>query len=184
MPKIKYKIKKEKKIIEILDMPLDKNKVKFFSLFILIPLILTLIDQFTKIIVNHYMAVGDEIRVIPGLFNINFVINTGAALGIFEDMTFFLVIISSFMIIFLYFLAYHDYKNKHTVIPELVIIGGAFGNLIDRIFIEGKVRDFLEVPFFAVMNFADWFVSIGIGLLVIKYIYYYKKSDKIEEKNE
>jgi signal peptidase II len=184
MPKIKYKIKKEKKIKDILDKPLDKNKVKFFSLFILIPLVLTMIDQFTKIIVDVYMDVGDEIRVIPGLFNINFVINTGAALGIFEDMTFFLVIISSVMIIFLYFLAYYDYKNKHTVIPELVIIGGAFGNLIDRIFIEGKVRDFLEVPFFAVMNFADWFVSIGIGLLVIKYIYYYKKSDKIEEKNE
>lgn len=184
MPKIKYKIKKDKNIKDILDKPLDKNKVKFFSLFILIPLVLIFIDQFTKIIVNHYMDVGDEIRVIPGLFNINYVINTGAALGIFENMTFFLVIISSFMIVFLYFLAYHDFKNKHTVIPELIIIGGALGNLIDRMFINGQVRDFLEVPFFAVMNFADWFVSIGIGLLIIKYIYYYKKSDKIEENNE
>lgn len=184
MPKIKYKIKKDKNIKDILDKPLDKNKVKFFSLFILIPLVLIFIDQFTKIIVNHYMDVGDEIRVIPGLFNINYVINTGAALGIFENMTFFLVIISSFMIVFLYFLAYHDFKNKHTVIPELIIIGGALGNLMDRMFINGQVRDFLEVPFFAVMNFADWFVSIGIGLLIIKYIYYYKKSDKIEENNE
>lgn len=184
MPKIKYKLKKEKNIKEILDKPLDKNKVKFFSLFILIPLVLTMIDQFTKILVDYYMDIGDEIKVLPGLFNINYVINTGAALGIFKDMTHFLVIVSSIMIVFLYFLAYHDYKNKHTVIPELIIIGGAFGNLIDRIFIDGQVRDFLEVPFFAVMNFADWFVSIGIGLLVIKYIYYYKKSDKIEEKNE
>lgn len=184
MPKIKYKIKKDKNIKEILDKPLDKNKVKFFSLFILIPLVLTLIDQFTKIIVNHYMDIGDEIKVIPGLFNINYVINKGAALGIFEDMTIFLVIVSSMMIIFLYLLAYHDFKGKHTVFPEVIIIGGALGNLIDRIFINGQVRDFLEVPFFSVMNFADWFVSIGIGLLVIKYIYYYRKSDKIEENNE
>ena len=184
MPKIKYKLKKDKNIKEILDKPLDKNKLKFFSLFILIPLVLTLIDQFTKILIDKYMEVGDKIIVIPGLFNISYVVNKGAALGIFENMTYFLVIVSSFMVIFLYFLAYYDYKGKHTVLPELIIIGGAFGNLIDRIFIEGKVRDFLEVPFFSVMNFADWFVSIGIGLLVIKYIYYYKKSDKIEEKNE
>ncbi len=184
MPKIKYKIKKEKKIKDILDKPLDKNKVKFFSLFILIPIALTMIDQFTKVIVNHYMEIGDEIKVIPGLFNINYVINTGAALGIFENMTLFLVIVSSLMIIFLYFLAYHDFRGKHTILPEVIIIGGAFGNLIDRIFLKGQVRDFLEVPFFSVMNFADWFVGIGIGLLVIKYIYYYKKSDKIEEKNE
>lgn len=184
MPKIKYKLKKEKNIKDILDKPLDKNKVKFYTLFILIPLVLTMIDQFTKIIVNHYMEIGDEINVIPGLFNINYVINTGAALGIFENMTLFLIIVSSLMIIFLYILAYHDYKGKHTVFPEVIIIGGALGNLIDRLFLSGKVRDFLEVPFFSVMNFADWFVSIGIGLLVIKYIYYYKKSDKIEEKNE
>ena len=163
MPKIKYKLKKEKNIKEILDKPLDKNKVKLFLLFIIIPLVLTFIDQLTKVIVDHYMDIGDEIRVIPGFFNINYVINTGAALGIFEDMTFFLVIISSLMVVFLYILAYHDYKNKHMVIPELIIIGGALGNLIDRLFINGKVRDFLEVPFFAVMNFADWCVSIGIG---------------------
>jgi len=178
MSKIKYKIKKDKNIKDFIDKPLDKNKVKFFSLFVLVPIILTLIDQFTKILVNNYMAVGDEIKVIPGLFNINYVINKGAALGIFENMTYFLVIVSVVMVCFIYFLAYNDFKNKHTILPEMIIIGGAFGNLIDRIFLEGKVRDFLEVPFFAVMNFADWFVSIGIVLLLIKYIYYYKKTEK------
>ncbi len=184
MSKIKYKLKKNKKIKEILDKPLDKNKVKIFSLFILIPLMLTIIDQFTKILVNKYMAVGDEIRVIPGLFNLNYVINKGAALGIFENMTYFLVIISLIMIGFLYFLAYNDFKSKNTIIPEMIIIGGAIGNLIDRIFLAGKVRDFLEVPFFAVMNFADWFVSIGIILLLIKYIYYYNRSEKNVNKDE
>ena len=56
-----------------------------------------------------------------------------------------------------------------------MIIGGAFGNLADRVFLNGAVRDFLEVPFFAIMNFADWFVSVGIALLVLKYIYYARK---------
>ncbi|MDD2370705.1 MAG: signal peptidase II [Firmicutes bacterium] len=184
MPKIKYKFKKDKNIKEILDKPLDKNKVKFFSLFILIPMILTIIDQFTKILVNKYMIIGDEINVIPGFFNINYVINKGAALGIFENMTFFLVIVSLLMIIFIYFLAYNDFKSDHTIIPEMIIVGGAIGNLIDRIFLAGNVRDFLEVPFFAVMNFADWFVSIGIALLLIKYIYYYNRIEKNEKKNE
>ena len=183
MPKIKYKLKKEKNIKDILDKPLDQKKVKFFSLFVLIPVILTVIDQYTKVLVSNYMAIGDEIRVIPGLFNIQYVVNKGAALGIFNNMTIFIVLVSLSMVIFLYFLAYNDFKGRHTVLPEMIIIGGAFGNLIDRIFLFGKVRDFLEVPFFAVMNFADWFVSLGIGLLVIKYIYYYKKTDKNVEQD-
>lgn len=184
MPKIRYKMKKEQNIKDILDKPLDKNKVKFFTLFIILPAILIIIDQLTKIFVSKAMSVGEEIAVIPGLFNITYVINKGAALGIFENMTYFLVIVSFFMILFLYALAYHDFKIKHTILPEMTIVGGAIGNLIDRLFINGQVRDFLEVPFFAVMNFADWFVSIGIFFMVVKYLYYYKKNEKIEGSDE
>ncbi len=183
MPKIKYKLKKDKNIKDMLDKPLDKKKVKFTFLFILLPFLLVLIDQITKILVDKHMIIGNEIQVIPGVFNINYVINKGAALGIFENMTYFLVVVSFLMICFLYFLAFNDFKSNHTVVPEMLIIGGAIGNLIDRVFLAGAVRDFLEVPFFAVMNFADWFVSIGIILLLIKYIYYYNKTEKSVSKD-
>lgn len=177
MPKIKYKVRKEKRFKDYLDQPIDRKKAGLFLHLTFLPLMLVLIDQLTKWFVAHNMHKGEEIQVIPSLFNIQYVVNKGAALGIFHNKTVFLVIISSLMIAFIYYLAIYDLKLGHPITPELFIIGGAFGNLIDRVFLAGAVRDFLEVPFFAVMNFADWFVSVGIGLLVIKYLYYFSKED-------
>ena len=151
------------------------RKAGFSLRFILLPLFMLAVDQLTKLWVTSTLKLGEEIPLIPGFFNITYVVNEGAALGIFENMTLFLVAVSVLMIIFLYVLAVKDEQEGHTVIPELMIIGGAFGNLADRVFLNGAVRDFLEVPFFAIMNFADWFVSVGIALLVLKYIYYARK---------
>lgn len=177
MPKIKYRMKKEKTVRDILDQPLDRRKAKGFLQFVLIPLILVLIDQVTKFAVASNMSESQVITVIPGLFNINYVLNKGAALGIFKDQTIFLVTLSSLLTIFIYYLAWQDFRQKHTIIPEMIIVGGAIGNLLDRLFLGGAVRDFLEVPFFAVMNFADWFVSAGIALLILKYLIYSNRSE-------
>lgn len=145
------------------------RKAGFPLRFILLPLLLLAVDQGAKLLVTANLKLGQEVILLPGLFNLTYVQNAGAALGIFGNMTVFLVGISSLMVVLLYVLAWRDYQEGHPVLPELLIIGGAFGNLVDRIFLGGRVRDFLEVPFFAVMNLADWFVSAGILLLVLKY---------------
>lgn len=165
-------MKKDKTVRDLLDQPLDKRKVKGFIQFVLIPAVLVLIDQLTKFAVAANMSESQVIPVIPGFFNINYVLNKGAALGIFQNQTIFLVTLSSLLTIFIYYLAWQDFWQKHTIIPEMIIVGGAIGNLLDRLFLGGAVRDFLEVPFFAVMNFADWFVSAGIALLILKYLIY------------
>lgn len=174
-------MKKENNIKDLLDKPIDKRKAGAIFQFTLLPLVLVLIDQLTKLFVASNMKENEVIRVIPGLFNINYVLNKGAALGIFENKTLFLIILSSLMIMFIYVIAFQDFKIGHTIIPEMVIVGGALGNLLDRLFFSGAVRDFLEVPFFAVMNFADWFVSVGIALLVIKYLYHLSKPEEQHE---
>lgn len=192
MSKTKYKLNKTNSVKEMIDSEKEKedgkknrrnsikSKVKLYYFFL--PTILILIDQLTKFFISKSLDIGEEIVLIPGLFNIQYIINKGAALGIFHDKTFFLILVSSLMIIFIIYMAIREAKLKHSIIPELIIIGGALGNLIDRIFLDGGVRDFLEVPFFAVMNFADWFVSLGIVLFVIKLIFSWK-NEKEENKD-
>lgn len=188
MYKVKYKLKKTNSVKEMINAEKAKKeanskRIKNFSKgfrfhYILFPLAIVIIDQFTKYFVSVSLKIGEEITVVPGLFNIQFVINKGAALGILADKTIFLILVSLIMIGIVIYMSVKECRQRNTIVPELIIIGGALANLIDRIFLSGGVRDFLEVPFFAVMNFADWFVSLGIVLFVIKIIFYSKNEVK------
>lgn len=152
-------------------------------MWIIAVIVLVLIDQGTKFLVANTMEVGDTITLIPGVFNIRYVVNEGAAFGMFEGGRIIFVIAGIAMIAFMIYLIRRDKKLGHTIIPEILIIGGGIGNIIDRVFLAG-VRDFLDVPFFAVMNLADWFVSVGIGLLIVKYIYYWRKGEQKKKETE
>ena len=188
MSKVKYKLSKTNSVKEMIETEKAKEEAKskriknfnriFRPHYILLPLLLVVIDQVTKYFVSISLKVGEEITIIPGLFNIQFIINKGAALGILTDKTIFLILVSLTMIGIVIYMSVREYRQGNTIVPELIIIGGALGNLIDRIFLSGGVRDFLEVPFFAVMNFADWFVSVGIALFIIKILFYSKKEVK------
>lgn len=146
-------------------------------MWIIAVIIIVLIDQGSKLLVANTMSVGDTITLIPGVFNIRYVMNRGAAFGMWEGGQIFFIIAGVLMVAFMVYLIYRDKKLGQTIIPEILIIGGGIGNIIDRIVLFG-VRDFLDVPFFAVMNLADWFVSVGIILLIVKYIYYWRKDEK------
>lgn len=146
-------------------------------------IILVLMDQGTKILVENTMVIGEQITLIPGVFNIRYIINDGAAFGMLSGGRIFFIVIGIAMVVFMVFLLLNDRKQGRNILPEILIIGGGIGNLIDRIFLSG-VRDFLDVPFFAVMNLADWFVSAGIILLLAKYIYYWRKEQKEKLENQ
>ncbi len=87
--------------------------------------------------------------------------NYGAAFGILQDYTTFLIIISLVIII----ICFYYYKNKELRMGLSFILAGAVGNLIDRIFL-GYVRDFIDLKFFPVFNLADSFNVIGAILLI------------------
>lgn len=96
--------------------------------------------------------------------------NSGAAWGILSGKTITLIIISLLMIVAL-FLYNHFVKHKSTFycIAFGFIIGGAVGNLIDRICL-GYVRDFIYLDFFPsfpVFNFADSFLCVGAVMLAV-----------------
>ena len=133
-----------------------------------------MLDQFIKIIINRYISLGSSVPVIPNFFSIMNLKNTGAAFSILEDSTVLLVIISVIVIVLLD----RSIKkiSKFEVLEEIslgLIMGGIFGNLIDRIIHHGVI-DYLSFKIFGysfpVFNLADMAIVIGVGLYLIEII--------------
>lgn len=130
-----------------------------------------IMDLGSKLIVSNLMNVNDSIRIIRNFFYITYVRNTGAAWSIFSGKILVLVIVS-FVIIG--FIIYYVYKNKPNSNLEKVgysmILGGAIGNLFDRIF-YGYVIDFFDFYIFGydypIFNMADSFILVGVVILII-----------------
>ena len=136
--------------------------------------IILIIDQIVKLIINNSLELYQAIKVIPGFFSIIFVKNTGAAFSILEDNTVFLVILSVIVIIILdRFIKKEKNLTKLSIISFGLILGGIFGNLIDRIIHHGVI-DYLSFTFFGysfpIFNIADITITCGVGLLLLSMI--------------
>ena len=132
-------------------------------------------DQITKYLIATNMFVGDSFDVIGDFFSIHYVQNTGAGFSILEGKMTFFYAITIFALCFLFYLLFNnesDSKIYHYAI--LMMIGGTFGNFIDRIF-RHYVVDFLDFVIFGydfpVFNVADCFLTIGVILFVLVTIY-------------
>lgn len=118
---------------------------------------------------------------IPGFASFTYVQNTGAAFSLFANATWALTLASIVLVAALFVVLYKT-RKVHSVLLKMsliFIIGGAIGNMIDRIFL-GFVRDMIEFTFvnFAVFNVADSFVSIGAVLLGVYLLFYWDKGKK------
>ena len=168
---------------------------KRLKLFIYIFSATLLFDQITKIIVSVSMSLYQSISVIKGFFHITYIENTGFLMGIGGWMnngrTFNgVVIITIFAILILmgyfFILMFKEETPHYLIINFSILIGGAWGNFIDRI-VRKKVVDFMEFKIpplhlggfsfhsFPIFNFADFFVSTGIIMLLIYYLFLEKK---------
>lgn len=147
-------------------------------------LILVLLDQLTKYLIDHNMKLYDSIPVIKDVFEIHYIRNPGAAWGIFKDQQIFFYI--CFILVFiigwmLYIRCVKTGRFKDIQILLILIISGGAGNFIDRIRFQ-YVIDFLYFKLidFPVFNIADCYVTIGFFLMIFLLIFKYKEED-IEE---
>ena len=139
---------------------------------IILTIVFLLLDIISKFIVKKYLILNQSKVIIKNFFNLTYVKNTGAAFSIFSNST-LLVIIVSLIIIMMIIL--YVYKNKGTKklekISYALILGGAIGNLIDRI-IHWYVIDFLDFYIFGynypIFNLADVFIVVGVIILLIE----------------
>ncbi|MBO4326311.1 MAG: signal peptidase II [Clostridia bacterium] len=137
------------------------------------------VDQITKAIVYGKIFYGSSIVLIPGLLEISHVHNTGAAWGMFNQHTGLLSAVTLLACALLCFL-YMQSRKKLFRAALLMVIGGAIGNLIDRI-ARGYVIDFIRVWIikyeFPNFNVADSCITIGCVLMIIAVL----KSGKTKE---
>jgi signal peptidase II len=145
--------------------------------FYLIALAIVLTDQVTKAIVLRTMRLGQSIPIVPGYFDLTFVLNPGAAFSLLATLPerirspFFILISVAAAILIVVYHARHLVGHRLATVSLGLILGGAVGNLIDRIR-YGVVVDFLDAHVhqyhWPVFNVADSAISVGVTLLLIE----------------
>ena len=149
---------------------------------ILIILVCVGIDQLTKLLaINNLRDLADEIPVINKIFGLYYVENKGISFSMLSSKMALIIIITSIIMLILIYVMIRTPKTKYFMpfsIVLSVIVGGAAGNMIDRIF-RGFVIDFIMLDFinFPIFNVADIFVCVGLFILVILIIFKYKDKD-------
>ena len=145
-----------------------------YILAILVGILVLVFDQITKYFIITNFEVGGSDNFINGFINIVFVTNEGGAWGILTGYTWALLAITSILMIVCFTLLLKLGKNNKIVFWAMtLILFGGLGNMIDRIFRDGSVVDFLHFEFwptFPVFNVADCAVVVGGGLLILYFI--------------
>ncbi|MBI3008654.1 MAG: signal peptidase II [Candidatus Omnitrophica bacterium] len=133
----------------------------------LILIVILVLDQAAKYLASINLLEGETIPVINGIFHITLVHNRGAAFGLFQAHSGVFVVLSIIVASLILYLNYR-WVNKGTLVTCVLalIVGGAIGNLIDRIRL-GYVVDFLDFRIWPVFNVADSAISIGTIVLII-----------------
>lgn len=152
---------------------------KYFPLITMV-LMLVVIDQLTKFYIDSNFVLYQSLEVISGYFNITYIRNSGVAFGILSG---FKGIVSQIIFIFISLIAISaiiiiyrgtDDKMIFSRISLSLILSGAIGNMIDRIFRGGEVIDFLDFHWksyhWPAFNIADSCITIGVILLMITMI--------------
>ena len=142
----------------------------FISL--IVTCLVVFIDRTTKIFFSDLLHVGESLPVIYNIFHMTLVHNTGIAFGFFKDQGSVFIIIPIIAIILLVFNIYYyrqsnEVLTRSYIIAFSLILGGAIGNLIDRI-ICGYVIDFIDFRIWPVFNMADSAITIGAFIIGIK----------------
>jgi len=129
------------------------------------------LDQFTKAMVRTALDRGESWPDADWPLRIRYVTNSGAAFGILQDQTTFLIgtALIGLTAIYLY---YRYPPFDHWVVPIAIglMLGGAVGNLIDRIRVE-RVTDFVDVGWFPAFNVADSSITIAVVVLLLGYVF-------------
>ena len=138
---------------------------------------LVAVDQIIKVLTRALIPLGERITLIPGVVGLTYVQNTGAAFSSFTGGARLLSLLSLAMTVLLgVAIAKNWLKHPFAQWSMAVIMAGAFGNFIDRAFL-GYVTDMVDTLFmtFAVYNFADICVVLGVIALAVYVIFFYEK---------
>lgn len=131
------------------------------------------LDLLTKWLVFENIQPGRAVPVIDGVVRIVHVLNAGAAFGVLQGKTHYLIVVSfAAVLIVLGLFLFGDIRQKVSLVALGLFAAGICGNLYDRLFNDGMVRDFIDVVYWPgrhwpAFNVADSMLCIGVGLMII-----------------
>ena len=134
------------------------------------------LDQLTKVLASKNLALGESVAVVPDLVHFTMVHNTGMAFGLLSgsDMPYKSLLVTLASLLAMAALAYFALQSatsqRTARVGLLCILGGALGNILDRVRL-GYVVDFVDIFYgnahWPAFNLADTCISVGVGLLLL-----------------
>ena len=127
------------------------------------------IDQLIKLWAVQTLQPVGAMPFIPHVVELRFVLNQGMAFSLLSGRQLFLIVATSAALILVaYWLLFRSRNNRLQQAALILVLGGGIGNLIDRV-LNGEVVDYINLLFmrFAVFNFADICVCVGVALWVL-----------------
>lgn len=136
-----------------------------------------IIDQMAKLVIKSNMTLGETIPLVPRIFHFTYVLNPGAAFGILENERIFFIVAGICVLLAAAFF-YPRLKGQDPWLRygAIALLGGAVGNLIDRICI-GFVVDFFDFRIWPVFNIADIAIVGGVGSMLYAILFKSKEAD-------
>ncbi len=132
-------------------------------------------DQFTKVYIHNNFEMAKSYEFLPGFIDITYINNDGGAWGMLGGYTWLLLSVTIVvMLVCIALLLKYGARDKLMFWAIVLVLSGGVGNMIDRIFRDGNVIDFLHFEFwptFPVFNLADCAIVVGAGLLIL---YFFK----------
>lgn len=128
--------------------------------------LVVLLDQLTKKIVVNSMVEGQSIPIISDVFHFTYILNPGAAFGLFAyNRSFFIGVALIVVAIVCWFRKEILSEPVLVRIGTALFVGGAIGNLVDRAE-NGLVVDFFDFRIWPIFNVADIAICVGVGLII------------------
>lgn len=137
----------------------------FFAALVL-ALFVFVLDQGAKEIVEREMSLGQSIPIVQNVLHLTYIENTGGAFGILANQGFILLAGSLVAVVFVFWLLLSGKPSRLTVAGCGLILGGAAGNLLDRLTSSG-VTDYLDLRVWPIFNAADIAITLGVVLLLL-----------------
>mgnify|MGYP001250248378 FL=1 len=161
-----------------------ENNIKKFFLSFLIILIIFILDRFSKLYILNLAETEKYIDIyVNSYLNFHLVWNTGIGFGLFSSQSNFYYNLITILIVFInIFILIMVVKSRdYKFLFLLMVLGGSFGNLFDRIYYRA-VPDFIDIHYesfhWFVFNVADIFITLGIiCLIIVEFIFNNKKEN-------
>ena len=151
--------------------------------FFLTAVIVVAVDQLSKYLVEANMIMGQSIPE-EGFFRITYTTNTGGVFGIFANQTFLITVTAIIGVVAILIYSRYPQANRVPIRIALgMLLGGAVGNLIDRIRL-GAVVDFIDVGAWPVFNLADSAVVVGIIIIIYYLLFQSRREGVVLRKND